>query len=136
MALWGTIVNAVAIIAGSILGRIFPSIPDRIHKTVMQGLGMAIVILGITMAIKTENFLILIISLVLGGVSGELLKVEYRLQQFGGWLEQRVGGAGKESGTRNIAEGFVTATLVYCVGAMAILGSLESGANLGGLFSF
>jgi uncharacterized protein len=125
MVLWGTIINAVAIICGALLGSVFTRISDGIRTTVMQGIGIAVGILGLTMALKTENFLVLIFSLVIGGVIGELIRIDYWLNQIGQWLENKVGGKGKGKGS--IATGFVSATLVYCVGAMAILGAMDSG---------
>jgi uncharacterized membrane protein YqgA involved in biofilm formation len=127
MALWGTIVNALAIIAGALLGTLLPRISEGIRSTVMQGLGLAIIVLGMTMAFKSSNFLIVIISLVLGGIIGEVLRIELRLHQLGNWLENLVRKGPKIEGQTSIAEGFVTATLVYCIGAMAILGSIDSG---------
>jgi uncharacterized membrane protein YqgA involved in biofilm formation len=128
MALWGTIINALAIIIGGLIGSGLPRISEGIRKTVMQGLGLAIAVLGMTMAFKSANFLIVIISLVLGGIIGEFLKIELRLQQLGDWLERTVkGGKPSNPGKGSIAEGFVTATLVYCIGAMAILGAIDSG---------
>jgi uncharacterized membrane protein YqgA involved in biofilm formation len=129
MPLWGTIVNALAIVIGSLIGTILPRIPERIQNTVMQGLGIAIIVLGTTMAFKSANFLIVIVSVVLGGVIGELLKIEHLLEQLGKWLEKSLNRLlkNKGGGSLNVAEGFVTATLVYCIGAMAILGAIESG---------
>lgn len=123
MILTGTIVNTVAIIGGGLIGYKLKGIREEIGKTVMHGLGLAVVLLGIIMGMKSGEFLILIASLVLGGVVGELLKIEDGLNRAGKWLEQRVsrGSEGK------FAVAFVTTTLIYCVGSMAILGSLESG---------
>lgn len=126
MVLWGTIINAIAIICGSLLGSVFNRISEGIKTTVMQGIGLAVSILGISMALKTENILILIFSLVLGGVLGEILRVNDKLEKFGQWIETKVGKRVKG----NISTGFVTATLVYCVGAMAILGAMDSGLRL------
>lgn len=123
MVLWGTIINVVAIICGALLGTVFNRISEGMRTTVMQGIGIAVGVLGLTMALKTENFLVLIFSLVIGGVIGEIIRIDYWLNQMGQWLESKVGGKGKG----NIATGFVTATLVYCVGAMAILGAMDSG---------
>jgi uncharacterized membrane protein YqgA involved in biofilm formation len=127
MALWGTIVNAAAIIIGGLLGILLPGIPDNVKRTVMQGLGLAIAVLGLSMALKTENFLIMIVSLVAGGLIGEWIQVERRLEQVGQWLERKSGALTRQGGRGRFSEGFVTATLVYCVGAMAILGSIDSG---------
>jgi hypothetical protein len=127
MALWGTIVNAAAIVIGGLLGILLPGIPERVRRTVLQGLGLAIVVLGLSMALKTDNVLIMIVSLVVGALLGEWLQLERRLEQAGGWLERAIGAVSKRSGKSRIAEGFVTTTLIYCVGAMAILGSMDSG---------
>lgn len=128
MALWGTIINAIAIIAGGLLGSLIPRISEGMRHTVMQGLGLVIAVLGISMALKSTNLLIVIISLVLGGILGELFRIESRLQQLGLWLERVIQRGGKTESTKSsIAEGFVTATLVYCIGAMAILGAIDSG---------
>lgn len=123
MILWGTIVNALAIIGGSLLGLLIPNLKQGIRTTVMQGLGMAVAVLGISMTLKTENFLIVVGSLVLGGILGEWIGVDKGLDRMGMFLERRLGGLGKGK----VAEGFVTTTLIYCVGAMAILGSIDSG---------
>lgn len=123
MVLLGTMVNALSILLGGILGLALPKLSHGIRTTVMQGLGLAVAIQGVMMALKTNNLLIVIGSLVLGGVLGELLKVEAGLDKLGQWLERAV--SSKTKG--RIAEGFVTTTLLFCVGAMAILGSIDSG---------
>ncbi len=123
MFLLGTLVNVIAIIIGSLVGRFLSRIPEGIRHTVMQGLGLAVILLGLTMSFQSKNFLLLIFSLILGSVLGELLKIDDRLNQVGRFLEKKVGG--KKQGS--IATGFVTATLVYCIGAMAVLGAMDSG---------
>ena len=92
----------------------------------MQGIGIVVCVLGVSMGLKTENMLIPIFSLVLGGILGELFHVSDKLERLGIWIEGIVGKGGKG----NIATGFVTATLVYCVGAMGILGAMDSGLRL------
>jgi len=125
LVLEGTIVNALAIIIGGIIGSFLNNIPNKIRITVMQGLGLAVLIQGILMGLKTENFLLVIFSLVIGAIIGELLNLEDKLNGLGKRIENKVG-----NGKGNIANGFVTATLVYTIGAMAILGALNSGLNL------
>lgn len=130
MALWGTIVNTAAIIAGGLLGCMLPRVSDGVRRTVIQGLGLALIVLGVTMALETANILIMITSLVSGGLLGEWIKIEDRLLRLGAWLErtvQRYTKASEGKGKGSIAEGFVTATLVYVIGAMAILGALDGG---------
>lgn len=118
----GTIVNAVAICAGTLLGVFLRSgIPNKYKETSVTALGLAIVLIGLKGAWETNNSLILIAALVLGGIIGEALRIEDHLQRFGQKAEQYLGKSG------NVGEAFVTATLVYCVGAMAIMGALQSG---------
>jgi hypothetical protein len=90
----------------------------------MQGMGLAVVFLGLQMSFKTENFLLLIISLVIGSILGEMMRIEHYLNMAGLWLERKAGNLNRE---RSIATGFVNATLVYCIGAMSVLGAMDSG---------
>jgi uncharacterized protein len=123
MILFGTIVNAAAVIAGSLVGILFKgSIPKKYNTTVMHAMGLAVILIGLTSALKTVNILLLIFSLAIGSIIGEALKIEDRLETIGKWIEKRV-----SNKLGAISEGFVTASLVYCVGSMAIVGSLESG---------
>ncbi|WP_042354577.1 DUF554 domain-containing protein [Bacillus rubiinfantis] len=123
MFLLGTLVNGLLIIVGTILGRLLNRIPEQMKTTVMYGIGLSVMVLGLQMGLKSDNFLIVIISLVVGAVIGELLKLEDKLNDVGKWLESKVGSNGKGS----ISEGFVTATLIFVIGAMAIIGALDSG---------
>lgn len=123
MVLLGTIINAVAIIIGALLGSLLSGIKENMRVTVMQGIALAVFVLGLQMGMSSKNFLLVIASLVIGSILGEWWRIEERLQSVGNWLERRVGSKGKGS----ISTAFVTTTLVYCVGAMAILGSLDSG---------
>ncbi|MED4299208.1 DUF554 domain-containing protein [Geobacillus stearothermophilus] len=123
MVLLGTIVNGLSIVAGALIGKWFHRIPERVKETVMGGIGMAVALLGIQMGMKSEQFLIVIFSLVFGGILGEWWNWEEKLNRLGRGLEKKVGGSG-ESG---IAKGFVSATLLFVIGAMAIVGALDSG---------
>lgn len=123
MFLLGTLVNGLLIIIGTLLGRLLHRIPEGMKVTVMYAIGLSVMVLGLQMGFKSENFLIVIISLVVGAVVGELLKLEDKLNDLGKWLEKKVGSNGKGS----ISQGFVTATLIFVIGAMAILGALDSG---------
>lgn len=123
MILTGTVVNALAIIIGSLLGLLIKRIPEQIRTTTMQAIGLAVIVLGLGMAFESQQFLIVIGSLVVGGIIGERMDLEGQLNRLGSWIEKRVGS--KEEGA--IAKGFVTSTLIFVVGAMAILGALDSG---------
>ena len=119
----GTIVNSVAIIVGGLVGILLrKGIPDSYKKTIMQGLGLSVFIIGISGTFKSQNILLMIFSIVIGSIIGEALAIEDKLEKLGNWLE---GSMGKSEGT--VAKGFVTASLIFCIGAMAIVGSLESG---------
>lgn len=123
MVLLGTIVNGVAIIFGTFLGKIFHRIPEKIKTLVLQSIGLAVVILGIQMGLKSEQFLIVILSLLFGSIIGEVIDLDDKLNTLGLWIEKKMGA--KEEG--GIAKGFVTATLIFAIGAMAIIGALDSG---------
>ena len=125
MVLLGAIVNSALIIAGSLLGRILYKIPEKIKETVRSGIGLAVIVMGLQMGFKSENFLIVILSIVFGAIIGELSKLDDGLNNLGMWLEKRIGSKKKSSGS--ISQGFVTATLIFLIGAMAILGAFDSG---------
>lgn len=123
MILTGTLVNVAAIIGGGLIGYKAKIINEHMSKTVMQGLAIAVIVLGITMGMESNQFLIIIASIVFGTIVGELLKIEDCLNRAGKWLEHKVSRG--QQGKFSVA--FVTATLVFCIGSMAILGSLDSG---------
>jgi uncharacterized membrane protein YqgA involved in biofilm formation len=121
----GTIVNALAIVGGSIIGLFFGGrIPEKYNDTVMKSMGLAIILLGLLGGFKVQDqdVLLVIFSLAIGSLIGEYLGIEDKLEDLGKWVEKK---AGKSEG--GIAKGFVAASLLYCVGSMAIVGSLESG---------
>lgn len=119
----GTIVNSVAIVAGSILGIIFRNgIKEEYKNTLMDGINLSVIIIGIMGAIKSENIILVIISMVIGGLIGEIIGIEKKLDNLGSKLQNTFA-----KGDSNFTKGFVTTSLIYCIGAMAIIGSLESG---------
>jgi uncharacterized protein len=126
MFLLGTLVNGLLIIVGVVIGKLLNRIPESMKTTVMYAIGLSVIVLGLQMGLKSENFLIVIISLVMGAVFGELMQLEEKLNQLGLWLEKKMGSIGS-TGKGSIAEGFVTATLIFVIGAMAIIGALDSG---------
>ena len=119
----GTIVNVIAVIVGSLVGLFFSRFfTERFRTVIMQGVALSVMLIGLTMAVKTTNILIVIGSMVLGGATGELLRIEERLDALGERLKKRF-----RSDSSTFVTGFVTASLVYCVGAMAVVGSLDEG---------
>lgn len=122
MVLIGSFVNGLAIIFGSMLGAIFRNISEQMKDTVVKGIGIGVFVLGIQMASKTSSFIIVLISLCAGAMIGEFLGIEDKMNQFGLKLEKKY--AKPDS---NFAEGFVTATLIFLIGSMGIIGAIESG---------
>ncbi len=122
----GTIVNVGAIIAGSLIGLIFKGrISKKYNTTILQSIGLGVILIGLKSAFKSDDFILIIISLALGSLLGELCKIEFRLEKAGNWLEKNIS---KDAGG-SFATGFVTSTLLFCIGAMAIIGALESGLS-------
>lgn len=122
----GTIANTLAIIAGSLLGLLFSrGIADNYKEIILSGIGLSVVLIGIKSALVSNDLMVVIFSVVIGALLGEGLKIEEKLQMVGAFLEGKV--AAKSSDRKSFARGFVTASLVFCVGSMAIVGSLESG---------
>ena len=123
--LLGTVINVAAIIVGAVLGKLLgKGLPEGIKSTVLQGLGLGVLLVGATMALETNKIIIVLMSLMLGAVIGEAVGIERILDNWGQALERRVSRNGVGG---PVAQGFVTASLIYCVGAMAIMGSLQSG---------
>lgn len=122
MILTGVLINAAAVAAGGVLGTLGGRLmPEKMKQTVLAATGLVSIGIGISGAIGSSNQLIPILSLVIGSVIGELLHIEDGVTRAGDWLQKRFGKSG------SITEGFVTGSLVFAVGAMAVMGSLESG---------
>ena len=125
----GTIVNVVAVLAGGSLGLVLRGgLKERFQSMVMHALGLAVLFIGASSALKglldeDAEAILFILCLVLGGLLGELLNIEGRLERLGDRLQARFGGSS------NLSQGFVNASLLFCVGTMAILGALESGIS-------
>ncbi|NRG43383.1 DUF554 domain-containing protein [Bacillus sp. CRN 9] len=123
MFLIGTLVNGICIIIGTLIGKVLNRIPENMKTTVMHAIGLAVMVLGLQMGLKSDNFLIVILSLVFGAVLGEFFRLEDKLNAVGIWLESKIGSNGQGS----ISQGFVTATLIFVIGAMGVIGALDSG---------
>ena len=146
-AIWGTLVNTFAVLGGAFVGLAIKVIASRASKkaegeeallqdgekgkisrfaelpsTVQKGLGLCVLLIGILGAVKVQNMLVMIVSLVLGAIVGVLLDLDGQINRLGAFVEKKMKGKGG-----NVAEGFVTATLLFCVGAMTVTGAMESG---------
>ncbi|HWR31849.1 MAG TPA: DUF554 domain-containing protein [Negativicutes bacterium] len=121
----GTFVNFAAIIVGGLVGTLLKGgVSPKIGDTVMKGLALSVLLVGIMNALKVNNLLLVIIAMVLGGILGEWLDIDQKLKSIGDTIGIKLKGRGGR-----VSDGFVTGSLVYCVGAMAIVGSLESGLS-------
>lgn len=124
----GTIVNAIAIIVGSLIGlKIKHGLKENYKNIIMQSIPLCVIFIGAASTLsglsdKNSNPILFIISLVIGGIIGEWLNIEGKLEYLGLKLQNKM-----KTTDNNIAKGFVTSTLIFCVGTMAILGALESG---------
>ena len=120
----GTIVNTLAVAVGGAIGLLLKKgIPQKVTDAVMQGLALCVIFMGISGALEGSKTLAMIVSMALGAVVGTLLDLDGRLNKLGDTIESKMGPGGQG----RIATGFVTASLLYCVGALAIVGSLQSG---------
>lgn len=131
----GTIVNVAAILAGSAIGLVAgPRLPERIREIAIQGVALVVLVLGIQQALKTTNLAFPLAAVLLGGIIGEALAIEDRLERLGQRLRRLVErGDNQES---RFVDGFVSATLIYCVGPLTILGSISDGLGNGAQLLF
>lgn len=139
--LTGTIINTLTILAGSLVGLAIRAVTrcssadisadgigGRLQELIMQGMALCVTFIGISGSLKGENTLITIISIALGAVIGELLDLDRRMRSLGDWVQAKTARlVHTEEGAPSVADGFVTASLLFCVGAMAIVGALENG---------
>ncbi|NDJ75789.1 MAG: DUF554 domain-containing protein [Chloroflexi bacterium] len=141
----GTILNTLTVLLGSSLGLLIGNrLPERMQQSVITGLGVTTLVVGMGNANQTGNIIIPLLALLSGVIIGELLRIDMRLEAFGGWLQARVQGkptsdsggdsvaeSGEEQDRRaRFVEGFVTASLVFCVGPLTFIGSIQDGMGL------
>jgi len=120
----GAIINAVAILLGGGIGLLFKGkMSDKVSGTVTRAIGLCVCIIGVSSAIYGD-IMLLVVSIMLGALVGELVDIDARLTMLGAFLQSKIS---KKESPSTFAEGFVTATLLFCVGAMAVVGSIEGG---------
>lgn len=123
----GTIVNSLMIILGSSIGLFIKGkVNEKLSNTIMNGLALCVIYIGISGALKGNNTIVMIISIAIGGLFGEIIDIDLKLENLGKRIEKRIN---NKKDNVSISEGFVTSTLLFCIGAMAIVGSIESGLN-------
>lgn len=117
----GTLVNAAAILVGGLIGAIGKkALKDSTAHTILQGIGLVVFLIGVQMALEAKDILVVLVTVVLGGLLGETIKIYDGMVRLGQALEKRFAG-------HSIATGFVTASILFCVGSMSILGPIQSG---------
>ena len=133
----GTFINVATVLIGGALGLLLGSrLPSKVRGTIVDGLGLLTLIIGFSLAIETNNILIVLGSLLIGGIVGELLDIENGIDRLGQWLERRTGSVSKSSGGNEdrgsgsrFSYAFLMASLLFCVGPMTILGSIQDGLS-------
>ena len=124
----GTFLNIATVIVGGVIGLIFGArIPEKLKATVVAGMGLFTAAMGFQMFMKTENPLIVLGALLIGTLLGEWLRIEDGLQNLGAYLEKRFARASDGDSSNKFVRGFLTASLLFCVGPMTILGSIQDG---------
>ncbi len=124
----GTVVNIATIVAGTAVGLLVGGrIPERARTTVLQSVGLVVIALGVSEAIGTRNVVFPLVSVVVGGLVGEAMRIEDRLEGAGRRLRDRFANAHGPDDNATFVEGFVAATLLFCVGPLTILGSIQDG---------
>lgn len=124
MVLFGTIVNGICIIIGSLIGLFLTKIKDKYKETITQGIGLTILLIGLQMALQVNSIIIVLLSVLTGALVGELFRLEELVNRLGYWAGSKFTNKGDNI---NVSQAFVTASLLFVVGAMAILGALDSG---------
>jgi uncharacterized protein len=123
MVLTGTLVNGLCIIIGTCFGLLFRNIPEHLKQTALQGIGLVVTVIGVQMAIQADNIVLILLAILLGSMIGTAIQLENRLNRVGQLLELKV----NKNSDGKITEAFVTATLIFVIGAMAIIGAMDSG---------
>lgn len=131
LGMLGTIVNALAIVVGSLIGMFVKGgISEKVSKTIMEGLALCVLLIGLSNIVGvldklgSNGTLVIILSIVIGSGIGEKIDIDKKIENLGKSIEEKLKGKGGR-----VADGFVTASLLFCIGAMAIIGSLESGLS-------
>jgi len=124
----GTVINVITVVIGSILGLLFGAkLPERLRETVLSAIGLFTMVLGIQMFLETNNALIVLAALLLGAMLGEWLRIEDNLEKLGSYLRMRFAPTLINQDLSRFVEGFLAASILFCVGPMTILGSIQDG---------
>src|SRR5690625_400006 len=125
LVLYGTIINGITIIVGGFLGLFFSNIEEKYKETVIHGVSLVVILIGLQMALTADQVILVLVSLLIGALIGEKINIEDNINKFARKLTSRL----KTKNNDNIAQAFITATLIFAIGAMAIIGALDSGVR-------
>lgn len=125
----GTLINTVAVVVAGTLGTLIGQrLPERVRETAIHGIGLVSILIGLQMALGARNMLVVLGSLIVGGALGEVVDIDGALERLGRWVESRLAGRlGDSRGGGNFSRGFVTSSLIFCVGPLAITGAIQDG---------
>lgn len=130
MPVSGTLLNVLTVLVGGTLGLLLGGrLPERFQSIIFNGLGLATLVIGMQNALTTGNILVLLGSVLVGGLLGEWLRLDYHLDNLGDYLQKRLAGNSDRKGSATFSEAFVTSSLVFCVGPLTILGSIQNGIS-------
>lgn len=130
MPISGTLLNVLTVLVGGTLGLLLGGrLPERFQGIIFNGLGLATLVIGMQNALTTGNILVLLGSVLVGGLLGEWLRLDYHLDNLGDYLQKRLAGNSDRKGSATFSEAFVTSSLVFCVGPLTILGSIQNGIS-------
>lgn len=130
MPISGTLLNVLTVLVGGTLGLLLGGrLPERFQGIIFNGLGLATLLIGMQNALTTGNILVLLGGILIGGLIGEWLRLDYRLDNLGNYLQKRLAGNSNRKGSATFSEAFVTSSLIFCVGPLTILGSIQNGIS-------
>ena len=124
----GTLINVAAVLAGTAIGVLVGErLPERVRRRVLDGLGLVTLVVGVDLALEWRDTSALYVlgGILLGGIAGEALRIEERIERLGDWLQERVARSGRDAG--NVSAAFFTASLLFCVGPLTVVGSIQDG---------
>ncbi len=128
MPISGTLLNTATVLIGGMLGLIVGGrLPERLQTIIIGGVGLLTLLIGVQNGLLTQNVLVLLASILIGGIIGEILLLQDRLDNLGDYLQKRL--AGNTRGSSTFSEGFVTSSIIFCVGPLTILGSIQNGIS-------
>jgi uncharacterized membrane protein YqgA involved in biofilm formation len=128
----GTLLNVVTVLIGASIGtRLGTRLPNRLRETVMHGLGLFTMVMGVQLTFESQNLLVVLGAVLIGGLLGEWWRIDLQLERLGSWLEAKFASHQDADSTARFIRGFVSASLIFCIGPMTVVGSIQDGLGEG-----